>query len=155
MKKKLFGLFTTAALMLSLSLNAFASVNSVEKANLKLAQLDSITSYNFIGLVNKNELIGEYLNNFNLKTEQYKNEVSLARENVRNIINQIEYVNKEEITDEEKNFKLNKLYKDIDAILFQTDSLTVQYIYSLQMFMPSLTYQRYAKDFRAVYKLFS
>ena len=148
MKKILASIF----IMLYFALNAFASINSVSDIESKISKLNQLNNYNFINLVNKTDLIGERLQSFDMLSSQYKNEVFLASENLKNIINQINLIKgADNISDSEKTLQISKLYQDTQTILYNIDSKTVQYLYGLRTFMPTITYQKYSVSFSNFY----
>lgn len=133
-------------------LNANALVNSNSDINFKIVQLNKIAQFDYNSMVNKNELIGYRLNNFNMLTAQYQNSAKKAVDNLNNIIFQIDTIrNSSDFSDSDKELQINKLYQDADSILYNFDSDTLNYVFALRNFMPSISYQRYTKKFQAFY----
>ena len=139
-------------LILILPLSAFGLVRSDEEAAVKINQLESLVNYDFFDLFNKSELIGMNLTNYNISTSQYKQSAMSTIELIRSSISQVQMVrNSIDLTDEDKLLQINKLYQDIDAALYSLDSQTLNYMYSLRMIMPTITYQRFVKSFQTYY----
>ncbi|HIS88135.1 TPA: hypothetical protein IAA87_01740, partial [Candidatus Avigastranaerophilus faecigallinarum] len=59
--------------------------------------------------------------------------------------------NSSDFSDSDKAIQINKLYQDADAALYNFDSQTLNYLFSLRSIMPSISYQRYTKKFQEFY----
>lgn len=133
-------------------LNANAMISSESDMYRKLGQLKTIAQFDYLSLVNKNELIGYRLESFNMASSQYKNSANLVVENFNNILSQINTIrNSSDFSDSDKQMQISKLYQEADTILYNLDSQTINYLFSLRSFMPPITYQRYLKKFQAFY----
>lgn len=150
---KILGKFVlTVLLTLIFSLSSFATINSVSDINSKIRKLNKIVNYDYINMITKSELIGDRLQEFNMSTSQYKNEVKLVSKSLKNITNQIKLIEDvKDIPDSEKLIQTSKLYQDAETLLYTVDSKTTQYIFSVRSFMPTITYQRYSKKFLNFY----
>lgn len=136
-------------------LNANATISSEYDINRKMEQLREIAQYDYISLINKNELIGYTLDSFNMASSQYKNSAYLAIEHFNSILSQIDTIkNSSDFSDSDKQLQISKLYQDADATLYNLDSQTMNYLFSIRNFMPSITYQRFVKKFQAFYNEF-
>lgn len=118
----------------------------------KVEQLQQLSEFDFLSLINKNELIGYRLDSFNMSCMFYSNSVRVVAENLNNILKQIELVkNSSDYSDTEKNMQISKLYQNADTALFELDSKTMSYLMDIRMGMPTITYDRYVKKFREYY----
>ncbi len=152
MKNKFLKIFFLIFSLFAFVLNASAIVSSEADINRKIVQLKKLSQYDYNSIVNKNELIGYRLNNFNMATAQYKNSANLVVDNFNNIIFQINTIkNSSDFSDSDKAIQINKLYQDADAALYNFDSQTLNYLFSLRSIMPSISYQRYTKKFQEFY----
>ena len=152
MKNRLLKIFFLVFALFAFVLNANAVVSSVADINKKIVDLKKISQYDYNSLVNKNELIGYRLDSFNMASAQYKNSANLVVDNFNNIIFQINTIkNSSDFSDSDKQVQINKLYQDADAALYNLDSQTMNYLFSLRTIMPTITYQRYVKKFQEFY----
>ena len=152
MKNLLKKFVLTAALISVSSINAFASINSAYEITPKIDSLRQLGNYNLNGMINRSDLVGERLQNFNLITAQYQNSILVTQESLSGIVSQISILNNSSnISDMEKNMQIRKLLKEADTALYNIDSKTIQYLYSVRTVMPTLTYQKYSKRFRELY----
>lgn len=136
-------------------LNASAVISSEADMMRKINQLKTLSQYDYLSLVNKNELIGYRLDSFNMASSQYKNSTKLVIDNFNSILFQIDTVrNSSDFSDSDKQIQINKLYQDADSALYNLDSQTINYLFSLRTFMPPITYQRYVKKFQSFYNEF-
>ena len=154
--KKLIKLFIIPILMVvmsfSFALNAKAVINSEYDIQYKLEKLTTLKNFDFFSIINKNELIGYRLENFNMSSTYYVNNVISVMDSLRNILNQIDIVkNSADYSDTEKSMQLNKLYQDANTALNDLDIKTMNFIIEARNYMPSMTYQKYAKKFREYY----
>ncbi len=133
-------------------MQANAYVSSEYDIQQKVQQVRALSKFDFLSLVNKNELIGFRLDNFKMTSQYYSNNVALSADNLSNILNQINLVkNSSDYSDTEKNMQLNKLYQDANNALYDIDTKTISYLIEVRRGMPSITYQRYLKKFQDYY----
>ncbi len=138
--------------ILAFPLSAQALITSDAEAMEKVESIQALASFDFYSLFNKSELIGYNLTSYNVTTSQYKQNAMATIELIRSSLSQIQLVrNSMDMTDEDKNIQINKLYQDIDGSLYALDSQTLNYIYSLRSIMPTITYQRFVKKFEEYY----
>ena len=138
--------------MFSFAVNAFAAIETIEEINNKIDGLNQISELNFNKFVNKSDLIGDRLQNFNMATAQYQNTAYVSQETLKSIISQIEVLNSSsDISETERIMQINKLYQEADATLYSMDSKTIQYLYSIRSLMPTVTYQKFSKKFKEFY----
>lgn len=155
MKKNIFKFLLPAVLLFSCLLQAEASITSVYDINLKKSQLTEIAQNDYLSFVNKNELIGYRLDTFNMLTAQYKSNATLIIERLNKNLEQIRLINESsEFSDSDKQIQINKIYQDSDAALYDLDSKSLDYIFSIRNSMPPITYNRYAKKFQEYYNSF-
>ncbi len=152
MKNRILSFLLTSVLFLALAMNANAALTTESNINTKLSSLNSIAQYNCISLVNKSELIGYRLQNFNFATSQYQNTARLAAEKVNNIINQISIIRESsDFSDSDKEIQVNNMLQEADTALYDLDARTIDYLYSLRTNMPTITYRKYVKKFLEFY----
>ena len=152
MKKTAAALFLTAALMIVSSLSALALISSPSELNSKAFTLGRLSNYDILSLVNKSDLVGERLNNFKMLTARYQNDVIQAKESILGFYDQAESVNRlADISNAEKELQMSRIYQDADAILYDIDSKSINYLYALKNFMPTVTYSKFVKKFSNFY----
>ena len=152
MKKLLSNIILTIALFMFIALNSFAAITSSIEIDEKIDQLNKIVDLNIYSFINKTDLIGERALDFEVNTTQYKKDTILAIESLKDLLNQIDLIkSSNDISSEEKNIQISRLYQEADKILYNIDSKTIQYIYMLHHSMPTITYQRFSKKFREFY----
>lgn len=158
MKKSAAVLLLTAAFMFIMHSAAFALVRSEADIRIKANILQKMADYDYLNLINKSELIGSSRQNFNMSAQQYKNDAKLAQENMLKIISQIQStraLNEDYMSSSDKNMQINRLYQDADSILYDMNNKAVNHLYSISGYMPSMTYQKYAKKFSSFYNAFN
>ena len=55
------------------------------------------------------------------------------------------------MSETDRAIQIKKLYQEADTTLYDIDSKTMQYLYSIRPLMPTLTYQKYSKKFKEFY----
>ena len=153
MKKIIAKIFIVFALLISfISTSANAAITSDYDLTYKRSQLQTIINTDFLSFINKTELIGYNLSNFNMHSSQYKYQINLAIEKLNGCANQIDFIREsKEISDSDKNIKINQVYMDANSALYEIDSKTINYIYTVREAMPTITYQKYIKKFTEFY----
>jgi len=152
MKNKILNFFFAFIILCVSALNADARVNSQADLYAKANVLKNIAQYNYSSMIGKTELIGYRMDSFNISASQYQNNAWLAYETINNINSQIDMINNSvEFSDSDKQLQINKLYQEADAALYDLDSKTMNYVYSLRNFMPSISFGRYSKKFLDFY----
>lgn len=155
MKKNLFKLLLPIVMLFAFILQVEATIMSEYDIRMKKEQLHTIAQYDYIDLINKNELIGYRLDSFNMATSQYKNAAMIAAERLNKNLAQIDIVNNStDFSDSDKQVQINNIYQDSDAALYDLDSQSINYIYSLRNTMPSISFNRFAKKFIEFYNSF-
>ncbi len=155
--KKLLGIiiFTFLAIFSLTANSAFALVFSQDEALDTIDKLDTIASADLFSMVNKSELIGIRYENFTMLTKQYQSEVLGTANLLRDKLNKINIIlNSADYSDTEKQMQSNALYQEINLALNTIDTRTMNYIFALRDYMPSITYQRYNKRFSEYYNSF-
>lgn len=152
MKSKFIKFLLLAALFFTSLLPANALILNDYDLNQGIAKLQRLFDHDYMTMINKSELIGYRLGNYNMLTSQYKNNAFLAIEECKKNLKQIQLVrNSSEYSDTEKQMQINILYQDCDRILYDIDNKTSTYLYSCRQNMPTITYQRYVKRFLEYY----
>ena len=155
--KKLLGIITfTFLAIFSLTINsAFALVFNQDDALETIDKLDTIASTDLFSMVNKSELIGIRYENYKMLTNQYQSEVLGTANLLRDKLNKINIIlNSADYSDTEKQMQSNALYQEINLALNTIDTRTMNYIFALRDYMPTITYQRYNKKFSDFYNSF-
>ena len=152
MKKKLIVITFTLALVVMSSLSAFATITSTSDITATVQKLYKISKFDAYQYVNKADLVGMKRDNFNMATEQYKGEVASIIGKLENINNQISQISRSsEMSENEKQNETEKLYSEADSYLYEVNSKTLDYLYSIKRGMPSISYQRYSVKFKNFY----
>lgn len=149
MKKYLLTLLISG--MLLLPANA-GMINSEYDAKAKLTKINQLIDKNFADFVNKSDMIGEKAINFQMATIQYKQTTKVSAEAIKSQINEIQIIkNSADYSDSDKDSMIKKLYIDIETNVYNIDSQSLNYLISLRRVMPSITYQKYVKNFKEYY----
>ena len=139
-------------LVFALPLTANAAVRSEGDAITKMNKVQTIVDYDFYSFFNKSELIGNNLTNYNISTSQYKQAARSTKELINSSLSQAKMLRDSiDLTTEDRDLKMRKIYQDIDAALYSLDSQTLSYIFAMRNIMPTITYQRFVKRFEAFY----
>ncbi len=155
MKNKFLKILFLFTIFFVFCLNANAIISSESDIINKINQLQVISDYDYISMVNKNELIGYRLDSFNMASSQYKNSARQVIDNFKNLLFQMDTIkNSSDFSDSDKDVQIKKLYQEADSALYTLDSQTLNYLFSIRDFMPPITYQRYVKKFQAFYNDF-
>jgi hypothetical protein len=118
----------------------------------KVTLLNTLYQFDFMSLVNKNEMIGFRSDNYNMAVLQYKNSVKSTSDRITTLINQANMVQQSlEFSNSDKQVQLGRLYGDADLALGELDVKTTTFVTSLRNLMPSLTYQKFVKKFQEYY----
>ena len=139
-------------LVFALPLTENAAVRSEGDAITKMNKVQTIVDYDFYSFFNKSELIGNNLTNYNISTSQYKQAARSTKELINSSLSQAKMLRDSiDLTTEDRDLKMRKIYQDIDAALYSLDSQTLSYIFAMRNIMPTITYQRFVKRFEAFY----
>ncbi|MCD7880055.1 MAG: hypothetical protein LUG16_09010, partial [Candidatus Gastranaerophilales bacterium] len=139
MNKKFLSNFAAVCLSLLLfCLNADAAVTSKTDIYNKAVSINKVSQFDFSSFIPKQEVIGDRKTNFNLITEMYKKEASVATEDLRRII--VELENLEGSAQQDTQEKQQQLYNQADRIIYDFDSKSYAYIMRLESVLPSITY---------------
>ncbi len=140
------------ALFVGFALNAKAVINSQYEIQYKIEKLKELSSFDYISLINKNDLIGYRLEGFNMSCRYYMNNVIATTNVLENIIKQLDIVNNStDYSNTEKTMQTSKLYQDANTALNDLDIKTMNYLIEIRNYMPTMTYQRYLKKFQEYY----
>lgn len=153
MKKKLLLIFTLIlTAIFGCCLQSKAYIGSEQDIQNKIVQVRELSQFNFLSLINKNELVGYRLDDFRMSSQFYANSIVVVADNLNNILNQIELIkNSSDLTDTEKNMRIRQLYQDADAALYDVDTKTINYLIDIRRPMPTITYDKYIKKFQQYY----
>ncbi|MCD7740072.1 MAG: hypothetical protein LUH11_01830 [Candidatus Gastranaerophilales bacterium] len=153
MKKNNFiKILVTCCLFFMMVLNVQAAITSDANIYQKINSLQTLSQYDFISLINKTEMIGNRLDAFNITTSQYKNTIIQTLERLNNIPSQVTAIkSSSDISDSDKQVQINNLYNNADTDLYNLDSQTMNYLYSLRNCMPTITYKKFLNKFLDLY----
>lgn len=145
MKNKILSIFLGLFIVFVSVSSAEANVRSEYDISRKIAIIEQYEKFDFISLINKAELIGKRLEDFNFTTDSYANEIHAVSDILRGIKSELAVVESStEISDTDKAVQKSKLLKDADNALNTLDTNTFNYLIALRRCMPSITYNRYA-----------
>ena len=152
MKKKIISLFSLLCLLFFVAIGtADAAIKTKADITVVVKKLNSLSKTDMTSFVNKSELIGVRKERFSLYSTQYQRKIVSTVENLQNISNSIDVINKSlEISNTEKKMQLQKLYQEADAALGDVDNITLDFLVGSEM-LPSITQQRFIKKFLAYY----
>lgn len=153
MKKKLFlTLSVIFTMFFAFGSGVQAYIDSEQAIDNKVMQLKELHEFDFLSIVNKGELIGYRLNDFQMQSRAYANTILVAIDNLKNINQQIQLIQKsQELSFSDKEMRIRKLYQDADMALYDVDTKTSNYLIDLRNIMPTLTYDRYLRSFQDYY----
>ncbi len=115
-------------------------------------KLNELVNFDCISLINRNELIGYRLSNFEMYTGEYKRNIIAARDNIIQGLNKVDLIeNSTDFSDSEKEMQLRQIYNNTDYAISDVNSKTISYLMSLSKCMPTLTYQRFLHKFQDYY----
>lgn len=148
MKKFFKSLLATSLIVFSLNSLAFASINDVEELETEINKIESLNNTSFNTFFNKSEVIGTALSNFNIKTSEFKLQNKRTLDGLKKIkenINSIE--NSDEFSDSDKEVKITELIQKANEEINQTGDYATNYLAKIRFTLPTLTYQRFEKEF--------
>ena len=129
-----------------------AAVRSEYEISAKIAILKNYENYDFIGLVNKAEVIGARYDAFEMATSSYTNQIRTTYDALQGIKEELSIVEySSELSDTDRAMQKAKLLKDADKLLNELDTSTFSYLIDLRRAMPSITYSRFAAKFTDLY----
>lgn len=152
MKNKILSLLLLCFTFFTFVLSACSAIFSTGEILAKQTKLKTLAAFDYSSFVNKHELVGYRLSSFNMASSQHKNSAMIASDTLSNLVEQINYIeNSADYSDSEKQVQIYKLYQEADSVLYDLDSKTINYLFSLRDIMPSLTYDRFVKKFQDYY----
>ena len=132
--------------------SANAIINNDAELLSKIDTLNTLRYCDHMSFINKSELIGFRLYDFNMRATNHRHNTELARNELTNILNQVNLVrNSSEFSNSDKTMQISKLYQDADRALYDLDNKTREFLYDVRMTMPTLTYRKFVKGFREYY----
>lgn len=153
MKNKIFSVIAIICFVVfGFTSNVLAAINTEADLKFKIDQLEQLCEYDFSSLVNKNELIGFRLDDYNMSTLLYINSIMVTTSNLKNLERQIELIkNSMDISGTEKDMQINKLYRDAETALYDLDAKTINYLMNAKNSMPTITYNKFVSTFQSFY----
>jgi hypothetical protein len=134
--------------MLGLNSFAFATVNDVEDLSTEMSKIQNLNNTSFNTFFNRSEVIGTALSNFNIKTSEFKLQNKRTLESLRKIKENIESIeNSDEFSDSDKEVKITELIQNANQEIDQTGGYATEYLAKVRYTLPTLTYQRFEKQF--------
>ena len=134
------------------SLNVQALITNKYDLQNSADKLEQLCSYDYLSFVNKSELVGYRLSNFEMITSEYQRNIVSARDSIIKDLNRIDIVeNSSDFSDSEKQMQLRQIYNNSDYILSDVNSKTISYLISLSKCLPTITYQKYKTKFQDFY----
>lgn len=147
--KKLF-LVPVMAIMLLFGavLSAHAYINGEQDLYNKIQKLQELRAFDVTSLINKGDLIGYRLDDFNRARQTYNSSINYAIDQLNQIRDDIyKFQNMEGLSEQEKTIQIQKLYQDANKVISDLNSATSAFVYLVKNPMPTLTYQRFEKKF--------
>lgn len=153
MKRKFFScLFAIVLALFTFSQNVNAQINSEADIYQKIGQLNILIQQDFVEFVNKSDLVGYRLESFKMSSSNYKNVARMTVEKLGKMLEQINSINQSsEFSDSDKAMQIAKIYQDATTDLYNMDTQTINYMISLNQFMPTITYSRFVKKYQDFY----
>ena len=152
MKNKIFSILFALILFGFSVVSVEAAVRSGAEISYKISILKNYENYDFIGLVNKAEIIGARYEAFEMATSSYANQIRTTYDGLQSIKDELEIVEySNEISDTDRAMQRAKLLKDADKLLNELDTSTFSYLIELRRAMPSITYSRFSVKFTELY----
>ncbi len=147
MKRKL--LLLTLSVIFSIfftAYNAFAAVQSVSDINNKIIAIEKVQNMDFTTMYNKTDLIGQNRDNFKMAADNYKRFAQMTAGKLRTIQNEIGNASSGGTST-----SVSNLYYDADNVIYEFNNKTNAFLAELELFMPSITYQKFVKKFNTYY----
>jgi len=152
MKKFLTLISLTCILLFSAVVDVQAAIRNRQDMMIAAQKLQQLQQFDFLSLVNRNELIGYRLDEFNMSTMQYKANVTTVLNSLVNISRRMDTVmNSADFSDTEKQMQMNQLLQEADVAVSDINVKSVTYLMLLKNSMPTITYSRYVKRFQEYY----
>ena len=134
------------------ALNVNAAITSKYDLQNTVNKLDNLANFDCLSLINRNELIGNRLNGFIMRTSEYQRMVITTKDSIIEGLSRIDFIeNSGDYSDSEKAMQLREVYNNANYALSDLNSKTINYIMSMANYMPSLTYQKYIVKFQNYY----
>lgn len=153
MKFKLF-LVPVIAIMLffGFTLNADAYIGNEQDLSLTIQKLQKLRSADMSSFINKGELIGYRLDDFNMIYGTYMGSVGNAMDQLTQLQSEIEkFKNMSGIEEKERYAQIEKLYQNANTVVGNVNTQTSDFIYNASRPMPTMTYDKFKKKFSAFY----
>lgn len=125
---------------------AFAAISSINDIDAKIMALNKVVNVDFGTMYSKSQLIGNTTENFARYSEAYRRSAQMAVVKLQNIKEELKTLNPD--TDKSK---IAGLYMDATNTVYDFDFKTNTFIKDLEYILPSLTYQKFAKNYNNFY----
>lgn len=133
-------------------LNAEAYIGSEQDLSITIQKLQKLRSSDISSFMNKGELIGYRLEDFNMVYNAYISSVSHSIEQLVELQGEIEkFKNMAGIEEKERYAQIEKLYQSANTIVSGINTETSNFVYNSSRPMPTMTYDKFKKKFWAYY----
>ncbi len=156
MKKFLRNIFIFFCLIFFVTnLTAQAAITSKEDIKRCISKMEKLADTDFTTLLNRNEVIGQRRDSYEMITYQYIRTVRSQIERFNSYVARIEAIeNNYELSDTEKSNQIQTIYNEAHMSMFDLDTRSANYIFQLRDWLPSITYQKYGRSFMKYYNSF-
>ena len=128
--------------------NAQALVQNEADLNLEIQKLTILRDNDTLQMINKAELIGYRLDNFNSARYAYNSSISSAIDQLNMIKDNVSKLKSDpNVENNIKEIEEQRYYQEANNIIINLNNQASMYIYNLRMYMPSITYDRYTRKF--------
>lgn len=153
MKNKLFLIPVIAIMMLfGMVLKADAYIQNEYDIQVTMQKLEDLRNTDISSFVNRGEIIGTRLDDFNMIYSTYTSYLSAAIAQLGEIKNEIQkFNNMQGIQEQERFAQISKLYQTANTVVQNVNLQTNSFVYNSSKPMPTITYDRFKKKFMAYY----
>ena len=154
MLKKLFLIPLMTILMLFNSiLSAEAYINSQEELHNSILKLYELRNFDSLSLINKNELIGERLANFNEARFTYNSALEASLHQLLLYEDELyELYKSEDANQQFIDIQVQRIYHDANSVVANVNNQAGDFLKNIRHIMPTVTYQKFRKKFYDYYQ---
>lgn len=139
-------------LFFGFSLKAEAYIQNVNDIQMTIQKLDDLRSTNISSFINRGEIIGNRLDDFNMIYNTYISYISAAIAQLDELKNDIyKFENMQGIEEQERFAQISKLYQTANTVVQNVHLQTNSFVYNASKPMPTITYDRFKKKFLSYY----
>ena len=118
---------------------------------IKIESLEALRDYDTLTLINKADLIGNRLDDFNSARAAYNSSLNYSIDQLYQIQNEINKIQNSGLSADEKMMQTQRLYQDANTIITSVNNQASMYMNRISYSMPMLTYDKYRKKFWEFY----